>query len=111
MEARFDSNTESFKWWISLLEREKQHHLDKHGYEGTKIVQHHIEGMYLGRHPKIYVPPRLTPNGYIPGQKLGTGEYLVVRKDGKTHLEKYNGTGWAYNDKVIAYFYTPKISR
>ncbi len=54
-------------------------------------------------------PPRLTPNGYIQGLKLETGEYLVVRKDGKTHLEKYNGTGWAYNDKVIAYFYTPKI--
>jgi len=55
-------------------------------------------------------PPRLIPNGYITGQKLETGEYLVVRKDGNTHLEKYNGTGFAYNDKVIAYFYTPRIS-
>ena len=56
-------------------------------------------------------PPTLTPNGYIQGLKLETGEYLVVRKDGKTHLEMYNGTGFAYNDKVIVYFYTPKISR
>ena len=55
-------------------------------------------------------PPRLIPNGYITGQKLETGQYLVVRKDGKTHLEMYNGTGFAYNDKVIAYFYTPRIS-
>lgn len=60
---------------------------------------------------KINMPPTtLTPNKYIQGLKLETGKYLVVRQDGKTHLEKYNGTGWAYNDKVIEYFYTPKIS-
>ncbi len=44
------------------------------------------------------------------GQKLEVGKYLVVRKDGKTHFENYNGTGWAYNEKAIEYFYLPKIS-
>ena len=32
------------------------------------------------------------------------GKYLVYRKDGKIHLEIWNNTGWAYNDKVIIYF-------
>lgn len=55
-------------------------------------------------------PPALVPNKYIKGLSLQTGEYLVIRRDGKTHLEMYNGTGFAYNDRVIEYFYTPKIS-
>lgn len=38
------------------------------------------------------------------------GRYLVVRKDGKVHLETFNGTGWAYNDNSIVVFYLPKIS-
>ncbi len=55
----------------------------------------------------------------IPQEYLGTpeqkrsieyGKYLVVRKDGKTHLETFNGTGWAYNNNSIKYFYTPKIN-
>lgn len=36
--------------------------------------------------------------------------YLIIRKDGKSHLETYNGTGFAYNDNVIKYFYLPKTS-
>ncbi len=32
------------------------------------------------------------------------GKYLVWRKDGKFHLETWNNTGWAYNDKVIEYW-------
>ncbi len=32
------------------------------------------------------------------------GKYLVVRKDGKTHWETWNGSGWAYNEKVIRYW-------
>jgi hypothetical protein len=38
------------------------------------------------------------------------GTYLVVRKDGKKHLETFNGTGWAYNNNSIVAFYLPKIS-
>ena len=41
--------------------------------------------------------------------KLPYGRYLVVRKDGKRHLETYNGTGWAYNDNAITHYYTPKV--
>jgi hypothetical protein len=37
------------------------------------------------------------------------GRYLVVRKDGKKHLETFNGTGWAYNDNSIIAYYLPKI--
>jgi hypothetical protein len=37
------------------------------------------------------------------------GRYLVVRKDGKKHLETFNGTGWAYNNDSIIAFYLPKI--
>ena len=32
------------------------------------------------------------------------GKYLVVRKDGKKHWETWNGSGWAYNGKVIKYW-------
>jgi len=39
-------------------------------------------------------------------QNLPTGKYLVERKDGKIHFERYNGTGFAYNDKVIVSFST-----
>jgi len=38
------------------------------------------------------------------------GRYLVMRKDGKMHLETFNGTGWAYNNNSIIYFYVPKIA-
>lgn len=34
-------------------------------------------------------------------QTLAVARYLVQRKDGKIHFERYNGTGFAYNDKVI----------
>lgn len=37
------------------------------------------------------------------------GTYLVVRKDGKKHLEKFNGTGFAYNNNSIIAYYVPKI--
>ena len=42
---------------------------------------------------------------------LTYGTYLVIRKDGKCHKEVWNGTGWAYNHTVIAYFYLPKLQR
>lgn len=29
------------------------------------------------------------------------GKYLVCRKDGKIHFEKWNNTGWAYNNNSI----------
>jgi hypothetical protein len=47
-----------------------------------------------------------------PEEKAGIeyGTYLVVRKDGKKHLETFNGTGWAYNDNAIVAYYIPKIS-
>lgn len=32
------------------------------------------------------------------------GKYFVQRKDGKTHWETWNGTGWAYNEKSIIYW-------
>ena len=43
------------------------------------------------------------------GQKLEYGKYIVVRKDGKKHIETYNNTGWAYNNNSIKYFYLPKF--
>lgn len=42
--------------------------------------------------------------------KIEYGRYLVVRKDGKKHLETFNGTGWAYNNNSIVAYYLPKIS-
>jgi len=39
------------------------------------------------------------------------GTYLVCRKDGKTHLEVWNGCGFAYNNNSIEYwakYLTPK---
>jgi hypothetical protein len=32
------------------------------------------------------------------------GKYIVCRKDGKIHLETWNGTGWAYNHNEIKYW-------
>lgn len=32
------------------------------------------------------------------------GKYFVCRKDGKVHLETWNGSGWAYNEKVITHW-------
>jgi hypothetical protein len=32
------------------------------------------------------------------------GKYLVYRKDGKTHWETWNGSGWAYNHNEIRYW-------
>lgn len=57
--------------------------------------------------------PILTPITYIntPEHKatIECGRYLVVRKDGKKHLETFNGTGWAYNHNSIVAYYLPKI--
>lgn len=57
--------------------------------------------------------PVLKPVEYRgdPEQKalIKYGRYVVVRKDGKKHLETFNGTGWAYNDHSIVAFYLPKI--
>ena len=40
--------------------------------------------------------PETRPNEY--------GKYFVHRKDGKVHWETWNGTGWAYNEKVITHW-------
>ena len=32
------------------------------------------------------------------------GKYLICRKDGKIHLETWNGSGWAYNHNEIRYW-------
>lgn len=37
-------------------------------------------------------------------QNLNVGKYLVQRKDGKIHFEKYNGTGFAYNNNVVTHY-------
>lgn len=31
-------------------------------------------------------------------------KYFVRRKDGKVHWETWNGSGWAYNEKVITHY-------
>ena len=58
--------------------------------------------------PYPTMPPIYTPYPYT-GQKLECGKYLVMRKDGKTHFEVWNGTGWAYNEKVITHYYLPIV--
>jgi hypothetical protein len=59
------------------------------------------------------IPPTLSPVEYIDTpehkSKIEYGRYLVVRKDGKKHLETFNGTGWAYNHSAIRYYYLPRI--
>lgn len=58
--------------------------------------------------------PTLIPTEYINTpehkEKIECGRYLVVRKDGKTHLEQFNGTGWVYNNNSIVAYYLPKIN-
>lgn len=57
--------------------------------------------------------PILTPVMYenTPEHKntIEYGRYLVVRKDGKKHLEVFNNTGWVYNNNSIVAYYLPKI--
>lgn len=38
------------------------------------------------------------------------GTYLVVRNDGKKHLEIFNNTGWSHNNNSISHYYLPKIN-
>ena len=56
--------------------------------------------------PSAYLRNKFNPNNK---PELEYGRYLVVRKDGKKHLETWNGTGWAYNHSVIEWYYLPKI--
>lgn len=60
----------------------------------------------------VYNLPVYSPVVYlgILEQNIEYGTYLVVRKDGKTHLETFNGTGWAYNNNSIVAYYLPKIN-
>lgn len=51
--------------------------------------------------PKRYVLPEKSTH------PTKHGRYLVQRKDGKTHLENWNGTGWAYNNGVIIAYIGP----
>ena len=37
------------------------------------------------------------------------GRYLVVRKDGKKHMEVWNNVCWAYNHNSIVAYYLPPI--
>lgn len=30
--------------------------------------------------------------------------YIVRRKDGKKHFERWNGSGWAYNNESITHY-------
>lgn len=53
--------------------------------------------------------PNYVPIKYDKTSKLEVGEYLVVRKDGKVHFERYNETGFAYNNDTIVAYYLPKI--
>ena len=60
------------------------------------------------------MPPIFYPIEHrrTPAQKshMESGRYMVIRKDGKIHFESFNGSGFAYNDKDIQYFYIPKIN-
>jgi hypothetical protein len=57
--------------------------------------------------------PTFKPVKYIntPEHKatIEYGRYIVVRKDGKKHLETFNRTGWAYNHNSIVAYYLPKF--
>lgn len=56
-------------------------------------------------------PATLKPVKYDRNNKnIQYGRYLVIRKDGKQHLETFNGTGFSYNDNSIEYYYAPKIA-
>ncbi len=59
--------------------------------------------------PQIMTPVEYTGS---PEQKktIEYGRYLVMRKDGKMHLETFNGTGWAYHNNAIQWYYLPKIA-
>ncbi len=55
-----------------------------------------------------YTPIEYT-NSIEQRQFIEVGRYLIVRKDGKIHLEQFNGTGFAYNNNSIIAYYLPKI--
>lgn len=43
-------------------------------------------------------------NTYPENRPKEYGKYFVCRKDGKVHWETWNGSGWAYNEKVITHW-------
>lgn len=54
---------------------------------------------------KLVEPIVLITKRYPEEKPSKSGRYLVIRKDGKTHLEVWNTSGWAYNNSVIIAFF------
>lgn len=44
------------------------------------------------------------PTDWEAKRNIKPARYMVYRKDGKMHWETFNGTGWAYNEKVITHY-------
>ena len=68
-----------------------------------------VEHEELKSNPAIFLPVKRTVGEWLeydPSNKtnISCAKYLVCRSDGKIHFESFNGTGWAYNDKVIKYY-------
>lgn len=57
----------------------------------------------------VELKPILYKNTPECKERIQYGRYLIIRKDGKAHTEIFNGTGWAYNNNSIEYYYLPKI--
>jgi len=64
------------------------HKTVQQGANSGQLQQHNVSGWVAY--------PETRPDKY--------GKYFVHRKDGKTHWETWNNTGFAYNDKVITHW-------
>lgn len=91
----------------------KQEKISMEEYK-RRLMSSTVKGMLeidkISKDSEMLLAPAELKLTQFTGQKLDYGRYLVVRKDGKMHLETYNGTGWAYNHTSIVSFYLPMIN-
>lgn len=111
----------SIKQKIKIIELEQENRVMFEALEGIKrnhyapkymyeIAYKAINSIHTKRYDEVQNKPTYKPQLYDRDtDSLDYGKYMVVRSDGKIHMEVYNGTGFAYNDKVITHYYLPKI--
>lgn len=104
-----DIGKSGISWIVDLVSKRINDNQKKGRVTHTNTPAKFDFSVITGGHgqPQTLVPIKYTGT---PEQKqsIPYGKYIVVRKDGKTHMETFNGTGWAYNNSVIEWFYMPK---
>ena len=82
---------------LTWLEKHEKYKSFLDLYENLPHFLSILEDYYEWRQSEEGLPwvdyPKVCPEEY--------GKYIIQRKDGKMHIETWNGIGWAYNGKSI----------